>query len=539
MPLNIGALAGGFAEHAGELLLGFGVGTALAEALHPEAVELAQAAWQQHPVLAIEPDAAAAIVAEDVEARDWGAGEAQMWGVNGARFDALVQEALNAPGIGELLRLWRRGAIGDADFVHGLHKAKLEPRWDTPLESLKDDRLDPSAIAVMVQRGIMPNDGLLPVGPPEAVGNVPPMPMIGLDPVHEAAASGINRERLAGLARIVGLPPAPGELLQLINRGTITEADFYRGVAEGNTRNEWAPALLELRHRLNGPATHAELWLKGWLTEAEAVAKAARVGYSRDELTDLYHARGRPPTPTQGYTAWARGVDDDHGNTFGVESFRRLIAESNVRTEWADTLWALRHNYPSLFQLRRAVTDGGISRERALTILQYQRYEDRDAVPLVDSWLHGTGTAAKAETRAELRTEYEGGYISEAELRAALAQLGYSGANLELEVHLGDATRAKAERDTIVRLIRDEYVYHEIDDAQATAELGRVQVLGDGAARLIALWSVERSLIRRRLTDAQLVKAFKKGLLTKAVALERLTDLGLSADDANTRLLEG
>jgi hypothetical protein len=35
------------------------------------------------------------------------------------------------------------------------------------------------------------------------------MPMIGVDPVAEAARSGLDQERLAGIARIIGLPASP------------------------------------------------------------------------------------------------------------------------------------------------------------------------------------------------------------------------------------------------------------------------------------------------------------------------------------------
>ena len=56
---------------------------------------------------------------------------------------------------------------------------------------------------------------------------------------------------------------------------------------------------------------------------------------------------------------------------------------SDIRPEYAELLWGIRHNYPSLFALRTAVQGGGISPARAKTILHFQRYEDQDAESVV------------------------------------------------------------------------------------------------------------------------------------------------------------
>jgi hypothetical protein len=56
------------------------------------------------------------------------------------------------------------------------------------------------------------------------------------------------------------------------------------------------------------------------------------------------------------------------------------------------------------------------------------------------------------------------------------------------------------------------------------------------ASDLLARWVVERELNVHHLTEAQVLAAYKKTLLTRDAALERLLDLGLDADDALIRL---
>ncbi|PYO45027.1 MAG: hypothetical protein DMD33_00870 [Gemmatimonadetes bacterium] len=294
MPLAIGGLLGRFTERTASETLGFGVGVALAEALRPEATALGQEAWRAAPTKVVDAELAAAIVAEAVEMLPWGENEAAGEGIDGERFLAMVGEALNAPAVGELLRMRRRGTINPAAFAHGLRKAKLEERWDEALAELQNDRLDPAVIATAVQRGLLPNEGILPVGPPSAVCRVEPMPAVELDPFAEAAAAGINADRLKVLARIVGLPPAHGELAQLLNRGAILEADYFRGIAEGNTRNEWAEVLLALRRRILTPHEYVEGRLRGWIDDQAMHAGAALSGMEEADADLLAKITGRP-----------------------------------------------------------------------------------------------------------------------------------------------------------------------------------------------------------------------------------------------------
>lgn len=494
MPINLGGLAGGFAENAGEHLLEFSLGAAVAEALRPEAVELGQEAWKVNPSRVVDPRDAAAIVAEAVELMDWGKGEAEASGINGERFAAIVNEALRAPAFAELLRLWRRGAITQADFEHGLRKGKLEGRWDGALAELKTDRLDPAVIATAGQRGVMDDAGLLPVGPPTAVGKVPPMPVSGLDTIAEAAASGVDRERLAVLMRIVGLPPSPGELFQLLNRGTIEEADFRRGIAEGNTRNEWADVLLELRHRLLTPHEYVELRLRGWIDDAAMHAGAARSGLSSSDADLLFKMLGRPIPVHQVTTGLARGGHYNEGADAIPEAYVRSLEESNVRPEWYGLAYANRYSYPSAFVVRQLQRDAALTRDEAEQIYLRVGYPPELAAKVADAYTP-TG-AGKADPH-----------------------IGKAQTHLWTAVH-----RA--------------FVNDEATEAQALAALGTLEVAAAARPQVVELWKAERELVRAWLTPAQVKKALGHNLIDHAEALSRLEAIGMPRADAELLLAE-
>lgn len=185
------------------------------------------------------------------------------------------------------------------------------------------------------------------------------------------------------------------------------------------------------------------------------------------------------------------------------------------------------------------VSAGALAVDEATTILLRLGNPPDFAAKAVAHFATGGTTAGKEATKAELATEHEAGYITDAEYQAGLEALGYTGAQLALELELGAARQAKSYRDKVVEAIHKAYIEHELDDTTAISQLATVNVTGDQATKLLNLWQLERQYTRTRLTEAQVVKAYGKSLITQADALARLADFGLSAADAATRLAEG
>lgn len=485
---------GSIAEKSAGEALAFGLGFALGRALEPAGVGLAQTAWDIDPNKVLGAGEAAQIVAEAVDALEWGEKEARQTGINKERFDLLVQEVLNAPGFGELVRMYRRGTINDAALEHGFRKNKLEGRWDTPLTELQHERLEPAVIAVSGQRGTMSDAGLLPVGPPTETGNVPPMPVSAIDPIEEAKASGVDRERLAVMMRNVGLPPGPGELLQLLNRGKITDVDFFRGIAEGNTRNEWAPFLLNLRRRLLTPHEYAELDLRGIIPTAARNSGAALSGMEPTDTQLLFELLGRPLNVHEITTAVARG--GSYGGVYeGVpEPYLDAIRRSAIRPEYGNLAWHNRYTYPSAFVLRSLAQSGDLPPEEVEPTLLRIGWEPSFAAKVAVAWTGGK--TAKADP------------------------------------HIGKA------EGQLWTALHKAYVNSEAPAALARTTLAAVGVTPGALDGVLGLWDHERNLIRATLSAKEIKKAVGQPGKDQAWAMERLHELGYTSDDAATFLAE-
>src|SRR5438132_898487 len=199
-------LLGGITSFLDKYILGYALGTASGPALRPFVQDLENEAWSLNPIRPPDAITLAMGVAQgqvdEAKAREW----ATETGFGDAQFTALIDIANVGTGTAYAFELWRRGVINEAGFRRNIKRLGLEQEWIDDLVKVKQVLLTPAELAVMVQRGVVPDPGLLPVGPPTAVGKVPPMPVAQIDTLVEAAGAGYNEERLAALTRIVGLP---------------------------------------------------------------------------------------------------------------------------------------------------------------------------------------------------------------------------------------------------------------------------------------------------------------------------------------------
>jgi hypothetical protein len=526
-------------------IVALGVGAAARDAIDPVLEAEKQQAWARRAVKVLDPATAAEAAAENmatpVNLRD----DAKRHGIGQARWEVLRRLADVAPDFPTLLRLRRRQFINPGNFAHGLDKLRLEDQWKDPLTRLLQEPLTPADVANAVQQGFIPGDGLLPPDPGPFEPITPPIEQVAIDPDDEAGAAGVNRERLRVLAQLAGLPPGAETLLELWRRGVISEEAVEAGIREGHTKTKWTSAIKALRWHLLSPATIVNLFLRGWIDRAEYHRRMRVQGYRDGLADDWYNSAGRPMAPVQAFNAWARGAphvrepgQPARPGSFDFQDFSQAIRRSDIRPEYVDALWALRWAYPSLFQLRRAVQEGSISRARALRILHIERYEEQDAVALVNSWAAPTAVSARGLTAADLAAEYEGLYIDRATYVSELESLGYRAAQANEKANVADARRVRTARNATIARIRLSYVNHKIDRAEAVSLLDREAIPGPAHDLLLTEWDVAREATVAVLTPAQIKRAVRRSIWTYERGFAELVDRGYSDEDADVFLRE-
>lgn len=464
------ALLGGIASFLDKYLVGYALGTAAGPSLEPFVQDLANEAWALNQVLPLRAADAAQLVADGERDMGWGVGEAALTGIDESRFRALVDMIDTSPGLAQLYAMLHRGLVSEAKFRAGARRQGIEEQWIDALVTLSDVLLSPAEAANAWQQGFM--------GEAEAEA--------------EAERSGIGPARSRIQRELAGNPPGPMDGLSMLRRGIIDEATYRQLVREGRTKTKYTDALLALRQQVLSARDAAELWLRGWITEAQAKAIGALTGYDADAMDLLYLNRGRPATTRQVFLglrhgakrgAPAAGIDPD---------YLTAIRNSNVRDEYANLLWAQRFTYPSLFQLDRLVKAGALTPERGAEILHFQGYDQPEIDALKAYWTTPAGPVT--------------------------------------------AKWAERARGRLFTVIHNEYQDRSIDAARARALLATVGAGAAEADAVIRVWDAELSINRLELSPTQIRKAWKEGIYDEATALAELSERHMTPDDAQTFL---
>ena len=494
------ALLSGITGFFDKYVLGYAIGTAAGPALEPFVQDLANLGWDANQVRPLAAGIAAAIAAEDVSQLDAMEAEAGLTGYNKDRFDLLYDVTLTAPGMGELLQMARRDKLQPGDFEHGLRKAKLEQRWDAALTDLQNGRLDLGAIATAVHRGIMDDAGLLVTPVPQGAGNVARIPVSTLDTIKEFAAQGIDPERARVLVADTGLPLSLGEMLQLYNRGKVTDTDVKVSIAESNVRNEYMDVALDLARRLLTPHEYAEAELRGVLQHPDAVSGAGLSGITPDDYALLFAILGRPLATHQITTGLARG--GKYGGTYDdvpAGPYRDGIRRSAIRPEYAGLDYANRYSYPSGFQIKSEAPDLGFDVVHQL--LLEIGWDPKWAEYFATKW-----SAGKA------------GGVADPHVTKAQTQLW--------------TTTHSAYKD------------YGMAQTQAAANLTAIGIPAAAQTEIFTLWDAERASYLHGLSVANINKAYNKGDIneatgqpwTKTEAAAELVQLGYNPAEANQYL---
>jgi len=308
----------------------------------------------------------------------------------------------------------------------------------------------------------------------------------------EAARSGVSANRARIQRELAGLPPGAMDALGMLRRNIIN-ADTYREIVrEGHTKTKYTDALLALeKHILNGRDV-ASLWLRGWIDEPTAYQLGALDGWEPEEMRRLYQNRGRPATTRQVHIGYARGGALP-GAAGEREAFSTAVKNSNIRTEYTDLLWASRYTYPSAFVIRALAQAGTFNRQETYDILYESGWDPRYANLAADAW---TGAAAA-----------------------------------------GPSTKwADRARSRLFSSLHNDFIDGSADEPTARAGLTRVGAGGAEQDVIIGLWQYEQQTQRRDLTQAQILKLFKKALWERVQAQAALEDLGMEAGDASDLL---
>ena len=364
----------------------------------------------------------------------------------------------------------------------------------------------------------------LPLTPAEvAVGRLRNVPT-NIDLTSEAAASGIDAERLDFLEWITGEPPGLMQLLEAFRRGIITEDTLHRGVLESRVRDEWFPTVLALRYQPPSPLEAVAGAVKGHLTDAEAEAIAQQSGLDPEHYAWVKATAGRPPGIMEMLSLLNRGLIDE--TTFGD-----AVKQSDVQDRWIPDLLNLRVYLPPVRSIPVMLRHGSISDERAAELLRDHGVRDED----IPAYIHEGHSAATEHVKqlalAEVQNLYFAGMLDRATAALDVEALGYSATQTDLILGLVDTRRERRFAEASINRVHSLYTNHHVTRTEASNDLDRIGVDAAERDRLLAIWTLETQSNVKHLTLAQVQGAWRRSVLSTDDAAVRLVQLGYPVDD--------
>lgn len=355
----------------------------------------------------------------------------------------------------------------------------------------------------------------------------------------EAKRAGINPERFGQLVDITGDAPAPGDLAVALRRKLIDRAgtgpgstSFDQGIREGRLKDKWIEVMRQLATEWPTPTDILEALLQGQIGHADAVAKYEQTGGDPAWFELLFHTRGAGPTPVEAGTLANRGIIPWDGTGPDTTSFEQAFLESRFRNKWLHAYRRLAEYRPPPRTIVAMLRAGSLTRAQATTLLRQFGLTDELAAAYVADATHAKASAGKELTESQIVGLFETGALTHAEAVAMLVKFGLSAHDADLIVAGAGARRELAQVNSAITKIRTSFLARHITAPAATKALGSVGVTAQPAEAMVRIWSAELGATPRVLTDAQITRAVKLGILGEAEGRRRLEADGWRARDA-------
>lgn len=242
---------------------------------------------EKEPHLPLSPQAAAQAVVNNILSENQGAAEAAKSGINRERFFNLLEITGQPLAPQVLMEAFRRGIIDQARMHRGLLQGDTRNEW---FDVMVDLRYRPMSAAAAIAAAVQ---GHLDVETAK----------------HKAGEDGLDPADWQPLYETAGNPPGNETMLNLLNRGDMSEADVRQGLRESNLKNKYIDSFIKSRRRLM-PQENVRMALRrGTMSTADALHRLQQLGYDAADAAALAALATDEKTETDKQLARTQVVD--------------------------------------------------------------------------------------------------------------------------------------------------------------------------------------------------------------------------------------
>jgi hypothetical protein len=400
-------------------------------------------------------------------------GDAKKLGIDGARFDQLVESARPKLSPADLAQLVVRAGMTKAQAEAEAKASGVDAGRFDELIKIAADAPGPADLAEALRRGIITEDS-----------------------------------------------PGPGTV------------SFLQGIREGRLGTQWAPMLKALAVHWPTPSDALDALLEGQVSEAEGRELYQKLGGDLQFFTWLFNSRGNAPTPVESLDMLNKGLIPESGTGPDATTYQQAFLEGPWRNKWLEPFKGLRWYVIPPRTVTAMYKEGSLTRAQSATELRKSGVRPEH----IDAYLFSGDQQASAPSRDLTQSAvidlYTARIIAQADAHTLLTTLGYTADNATYLLELADLRRSIAAVNTAVARVHTLYVGHKIQRDNAHSVLSALGVPGEQINEVLHTWDLEESVNVRQLTESQIVQAWVRTVIDQDEAEAELRAIGYTAYDA-------
>lgn len=322
------------------------------------------------------------------------------------------------------------------------------------------------------------------------------------------------------------------EALLLYRRGQINLGHLQDIVRYSNVNPKFYDDVPKLQY---GPPPAGEVvagLLKGHLSQGEAATRLGHAGIDPENLEWMRATAGRPPSPMEMVRLWHRG----EATEADVEA---AVRQSDINDDFLEFVKLAGRWYPPPRSIMAMLRDGSIDDSRGRELFRFAGVPDDIADDMIGEAHHSKGAAVKQLTTAQLVGMYSHRLISRPEANTKLTALRYTPADIALLLDYADDVRNERLLNATITKVGTKYVAHRINLTDAQHLLTTAGVSTAAQHDLFALWDIQRTANVVVPSASAVVGAYRRQDISALECRNRLTALGVQADDIDIFVADG
>lgn len=380
---------------------------------------------------------------------------------------------------------------------------------------------------------------LTPLSPPDLADMVV-RNILGQDAAAAIAArSGISVTDFGLLVVNTGEAPDLTTLVEGYRRKVLPWAgsgpdaiSVEQGIREGHLRDKWIPLIKALGVVPIGVADAVDATVENQISFEQGQQFAYENGLDADGFQILVNTRGNPPSPTELFDLYHRGVIPMGGTGPNVTSVTQGLSESALKDKWIGAFENLATALPPPRTVTALQRNGTITAAQALDYYLKSGLDQATAQQYVQDATNVKTATDKNLAKSDILTLYADRAIDAQFATDMLGVIGYEPQEAADLLEIQDLHLVTTQTDTAINKIRSYYIARKITQTTAINALGSLGVPGTQQSELLQIWAVERGATVKQLTETNIVDAVYYQIMDITTGVAELEALGYTPYDA-------